>query len=137
MSDNLSLKLVVFGARSSSHMAKFKHHSAFAKVKQIQGFRFPHVCFCCRKSFKFPVQNAARLCPHCRGPMTRLCRKFAAPKSIDKQQWEKVRFLVEHGFLFYPVRALIEPGVFMRVTYPKTLAEAKAFVEKYKSQAPQ
>ena len=69
--------------------------------------------------------------------MTRLCRKFAAPKSIDKQQWEKVRFLVEHGFLFYPVRAMIEPGVFMRVTYPKTLSEAKAFVEKYKSQVPQ
>lgn len=118
-------------------MAKFKHHSAFAKVKQVQGFRFPHVCFGCRKSFKFPVQIAVRLCSHCREPMTRLCRKFSAPKSNDKQQWEKVRFLVENGFLFYPVREMLEPGVFMRATYPKTLSEAKAFVEKFKSQTPQ
>jgi hypothetical protein len=118
-------------------MAKFKHHSAFAKVKHIQGFRFPHVCFTCRKSFKFPVQITARLCPQCRGQMTRLCRKFAAPKANDKHQWEKVRFLVENGFLFYPIREMIEPGVFMRVPYPKTLSEAKTFVAKFKSQTPQ
>jgi hypothetical protein len=67
--------------------------------------------------------------------MTRLCRKFALKSVI--QQWEKVRFLVGHGFLFYPIRAMIEPGVFAHVSYPTTLSEAKVLVEKYKSQAPQ
>ena len=116
-------------------MSKFKHHSAFPKLKHVQGFRFPHVCFNCRKSFKFPIQLTVRLCPQCQGAMTRLSRKFSAPKSSDREQWKKVQYLVEHGFLFYPVQEVIGPNAFQRVSYPKTLNEAKLFVERYKSQA--
>ena len=123
--------------RQRSPMSKFRHHSAFQKAKQVQAFRFPHVCFNCRKSFKFPVQVAARLCPQCRQPMVRLSRKFSAPKASDLHQWEKVRYLVERGFLFYPVQEMIAPNASRRVSYPQTLAEAKVFVEKFRSQAHQ
>jgi predicted amidophosphoribosyltransferase len=115
-------------------MSKFRHHSAFPKAKQVQGFRFPHVCFNCRKSFKFPVQFSARLCPECRAPMIRLSRKFSAPKSSDRQQWEKVRYLVESGFLFYSASEMVGPSASKRVSYPRTLQEAKLFVERFKSQ---
>jgi hypothetical protein len=118
-------------------MSKFKHHSAFPKLKHVQGFRFPHVCFKCRKSFKYPVQVAPRICPQCHGVLTRLSRKFSAPKSSDKAQWEKVRYLVENGFLFYPVQERIAPNASKRAAYPKTLSEAKEFVVRFKSQAPQ
>jgi hypothetical protein len=66
--------------------------------------------------------------------MTRLSRKFAAPKSSDREQWAKVQYLVEHGFLFYPVQELIAPNASKRVHYPQTLAEARSFVERFKGQ---
>ena len=66
--------------------------------------------------------------------MTRLSRKFSAPKSSDRIQWEKVRYLAENGFLFYPVHELITPNSSVRATYPRTLSEAKAFVERFRSQ---
>src|SRR3989442_14886135 len=118
-------------------MPKFKHHSAFSKVKHLQGFRFPHVCFGCRKSFKFPAQLGTRLCPQCRAPMIRLSRKFSAPKASDIHQWEKVRYLVENGFLFYPVQEMVAPNASKRASYPRTLNEARTFVERFRSQAPQ
>jgi hypothetical protein len=118
-------------------MSKFKHHSAYPKAKHVQGFRFPHACFNCRKSFKFPAQAAARRCPQCQSPMTRLSRKFSAPKASDLQQWQKVRYLVENGFLFYPVQEMITPFASTRARYPRTLAEAKVFVERFRSQANQ
>jgi hypothetical protein len=62
-----------------------------------------------------------------------LSRKFSAPKSKDREQWQKVQYLVEHGFRFYPVRKFEEGGLLVR--YPATLKEAKVFVEIYKSQA--
>jgi hypothetical protein len=116
-------------------MSKFKHHSAFQKTKQAQSFRFPHVCLDCRKSFKFPVQFAPRPCPQCRTPMVRLSRKFSAPKSSNVQQWGKVRYLVENGFLFYSASEMVGPFASKRVSYPRTLQEAKLFVERFKSQA--
>ena len=69
--------------------------------------------------------------------MIRLSRKFAAPKASDVAQWKKVQYLVEHGFLFYPVQEAISANASKRVAYPQTLQEAKLFVERYKSQAPQ
>ena len=118
-------------------MGEFKHHSYFPKHKHVQGFRFPHVCFSCRKSFKLPIQVSDRYCPQCRNPMVRLSRKFSAPKASDFQQWSKVRYLVENGFLFYPVQEMIGPNASKRARYPKTLHEAKEFVEKFKAQGKQ
>jgi hypothetical protein len=114
-------------------MATFKHHSYFPKLRAQQQFRFPFVCFSCRKSFKFPAIQGARVCPQCRKPLEMLSRKFSAPKSKDLEQWQKVQYLVEHGFRFYPVRQSHQGGLLVR--YPATLKEAKVFVETFKSQA--
>jgi len=109
-------------------MNKFRHHTCFPQGKDVQAFRFPFVCFHCRKSFKLPVSRAARVCPQCRGTMEMLSRKFSAPRAADIAQWKKVQFLVENGFRFYPVLQPLAAGVSQRVRYPSTLAEAKEFV---------
>ena len=115
-------------------MAKFKHHKCFPKAKAEQCFRFPFVFFTCRKSFKLPASASSRICPQCRKPMEMLSRKFAAPKSKDVAQWQKVRFLVEHGFRFYSVYEQTEDGGKRVVRYPVTLEEARLFVQTYGSQ---
>lgn len=62
-----------------------------------------------------------------------LSRKFAAPRSKELAQWEKIRYLIDHGFRFYPV---FEPscGGMKTVRYPATLAEAKDFVQRFAPQ---
>ena len=110
-------------------MAKSKHHAHFPKPGAEQAHRFPFVCFACRKSLKYPAQPEPRVCPQCRGPMERLGRKFSAPKSKDLMQWRKVQYLVAHGFRFHTAYVPVAPGVSRSVDYPKTLQEAKAFVE--------
>ncbi len=113
-------------------MTGFKHHSRFPKLKAQQQFRFPFVCFFCRKSFKYPAFEAVRVCPQCQKPLEMLSRKFSAPKSKDREQWLKVQYLVEHGFRFYPVRLPQSGGV--SVKYPTTLNEARVFVAAYSPQ---
>ena len=116
-------------------MRQYKPLSSKAQLKAQQAFRFPFVCFACRKSFKFPTITTPRLCPQCRSPMAMLSRKFSAPRSGDIPQWKKVQFLVENGFRFYPVYERVEPGGLRVVPYPATLKEAKNFVETFKAQA--
>ena len=115
-------------------MATFKHHSHFTKKKAEQQFRFPFVCFACRKSFKYPACTAKRTCPQCRGPLEMLSRKFAAPKSKDIAQWQKVKYLVEHGFRFYSVYQPVEGGGQTPVRYPTSLREAESFVQAFQEQ---
>ncbi len=114
-------------------MSTFKHHSYFAKAKQVQAFRFPYVCFGCRKAFKQPATAFARSCPQCGEAMTMLSRKFSAPRSNDLPQWKKVQFLVEHGFKFYSVYEPSEHGGQKKAKYPDTLQEAKLFVQQFSS----
>jgi hypothetical protein len=114
----------------------FKHHKYFAKPRQEQAYLFPHVCFHCRKSFKKPMSRSERLCPQCAGGLVRLSRKFKAPPSKDLRQWEKVKFLVEHGFRFYSVYQRTGSGE-IRVPYPSTLAEARDFVRAHIREAGQ
>ena len=109
-------------------MANFKHHAHFPKPGTEPAYRFPFVCFACRKSFKYPAQPEPRVCPQCRGPMERLSRKVSAPKSGDVMQWRKVQYLVERGFRFHTAYVPVAPGVSRSVDYPRTLQEAKAFV---------
>ena len=66
-----------------------------------------------------------------------LGRKFAAPRAADTEQWKKVQFLVEHGFLFQSVYEASEYGGKRNVSYPATLEEARAFVIAFKEQAVQ
>ena len=116
-------------------MSKFKHHSNFPKEKLIQSYLFPNLCFECCKSFKKPQAPKLRKCPECGGVLIEVGRKFSAPKATDKAQLDKVRFLVEHGFLFQSVNEQREDGGFYNVAYPASLKEAKEFVVKYKEQA--
>jgi DNA-directed RNA polymerase subunit RPC12/RpoP len=115
-------------------MGKFRHHSNFSKPKQQQAFRFPYVCFSCRKSFKYPARNAERICPQCAKPMTMLSRKFSTPKSKDIPQWKKVEHLVRNGFRFYSFYEKTETGGSW-VRYPTRLADVNDFVERYKGMA--
>ena len=113
-------------------MAAFKHHSYFPKNTAEQTFRFPFVCFGCRKSFKFPATSEKRVCPQCRGQMEMLSRKFAAPKSRDIAQWRKIQFLEEHGFRFQRVyRIGHEHRGALSAQYPSTMEEARVFVKTF------
>jgi DNA-directed RNA polymerase subunit RPC12/RpoP len=116
-------------------MSKFQHHSYFPKDKAVQSYLFPNLCFVCRKSFKKPRSEEARVCPECGRKLVEVGRKFSAPKSTDKPQWKKVQFLVEHGFIFQSVYEQREDKGYYKVSYPKTLKEAQEFVIKYKEQA--
>lgn len=96
-------------------------------------------CFNCRKSFKrhfdvppcdYPNQTA---CSECGQPSYNLGRNFKTPKKSDHEQWEKVEYLVNHGFVFQKIRP--NPSDSESVPYPKTLKEAKVFVIKYKRYA--
>jgi hypothetical protein len=85
---------------------------------------FPFACFACRVAFKRPLptdESRRRKCPQCGGSAVLLSRKFKAPPKGNIAQWEKVRFLVEHGFLFQSVGA----------PYPRTLRAAREFVKRH------
>ena len=97
------------------------------------------VCFNCRKSFKrhydgppcdYPNKTT---CLECKGVAVNLGRNFKAPKKSDTKQWKKVKFLVEHGFLFQKIK--LQSDDYDTVPYPETLEEAKKFVIKYKAWA--
>ena len=96
-------------------------------------------CFKCQKSFKrqydaIPKDYPKELpCPECKGSAINLGRNFKPPKKADNKQWVKVKYLVDHGFMFQKIRT----GVHSHdtVPYPSTLKEAKAFVIKYKEYA--
>ena len=60
-------------------MAKLKHHACFPKPGAESAYRFPFVCFGCRKSFKYPARPVLGVCPQCGGPLEGLCRLFWAP----------------------------------------------------------
>ncbi len=96
-------------------------------------YLIPYACLECRKAFKRHNDTDALTmkCPECGGSAHRTSRKFKAPRRSDLQQWEKVRFLLEHGFRFFSVRD--DSGSYVR--YPETLAEAREFVRKYRNQA--
>ena len=95
-------------------------------------------CLNCRKSFKreFVLTDGIPKelkCPECGGKSYNLGRHFKAPKKTDKKQWEKVAFLLQHGFHFQKIYDQDKGGE--HIPYPRTLQEAKEFVEKYKCYA--
>ena len=92
---------------------------------------FPFACFECRRAFKRGYEPGveARPCPACGGTAYRLNRKFKTPIRNNIKQWQKVRFLYEQGFRFQSVPNVV-PG--QAVPYPKTLAEARLFVQRFR-----
>lgn len=96
-------------------------------------------CFACQKSFKRHVEASPKdypghmVCPECGGESVNLGRNFKPPKKNDVKQWEKVKFLVDHGFRFQKIR--VGTNHHDTVPYPETLEEAKEFVKTYKQYA--
>lgn len=88
----------------------------------------PFVCLDCRRSFKRPFDRDVthRPCPVCGQPAIALSQKFKPPKASDDEQWAKVRFLVEHGYLFQS----IYDGHGRPVPYPATLKQARAWIKR-------
>ena len=116
-------------------MRTFRQYRYFPRKRLSHTYLFPHVCFRCRKSFKKPNREERRICPQCDGSLRALSRNFSAPRSTDTEQWEKVQYLVAHGFVFHAVYEQREDKEHYRVRYSQTLEEAKAFVIQYRDQA--
>ncbi len=93
-------------------------------------YLFPFVCLECQKAFKRPLEsNHRRPCPICGNPAIQVSRKFKAPKADDHEQWQKVRLLVEHGFLFQSIYDDQNGGLV--VPYPTTLKDAREWIKKW------
>ena len=78
-------------------------------------------------------------CPECGKPMLLLPHRFRPPRKTDTKAWEVVSFLIGNGFSFQHIfekeiiNGKLSPT--SNVPYPKSLREAKEFIEKYKDQA--
>ncbi|QSP94191.1 hypothetical protein LPB19_13475 [Marinobacter salinisoli] len=101
-------------------------------------YNMAFACLSCCKSFKREFNLAkecpAKLtCPDCGGAAHNFGRDFKAPKRSDKRQWDKIRFLFDHGFRFQKIR--VGSGHHDVVPYPETMDEAREFVVKYKKYA--
>ncbi len=102
-------------------------------------YNMAFACLDCCKSFKrelglapcgYPKQLP---CIECGGVSYNYGRHFKAPKKSDKKQWDKIRFLHEHGFRFHKIR--IGSGHHDVVPYPENMDQAREFVVKYKEYA--
>ena len=101
-------------------------------------YNMAFACFSCCKSFKreFVLSEGVPselVCPNCGGISHNLGRHFKPPKKSDRNQWDKVKFLFDHGFHFQKIYDLDNGGE--SVPYPDTLSEAKVFVLKWKKYA--
>ncbi|WP_430457966.1 hypothetical protein [Rheinheimera sp.] len=101
-------------------------------------YNMAFACLSCRKSFKREFNLAEEKpkelkCPECGGVAHNLGRHFKAPKKNNLKQWQKIAFLLEHGFRFQKI--CIEENSIETVPYPETLEAAKEFVVKYKNYA--
>lgn len=68
--------------------------------------------------------------PICKGVAVNLGRHFKPPKKSDLAQWKKIKFLIEHGFVFQKIRTT--KNSYESVPYPETLAQAAEFVIQYR-----
>jgi len=96
----------------------------------------PYVCLVCRSVYKRRGEKTddKKICPRCGSSAYRYDTRFRAPKKSDDAQWKKIEFLFKHGFRFQKVY-LKQGDMWTRKRYPKTVAEAKDFVERYADQA--
>lgn len=95
-------------------------------------------CLNCCKSFKREFVRTEGVpmelkCPECGNPSYNFGRHFKTPKKSDKKQWQKIKFLFDHGFRFQKIRTGNDQKD--TVPYPETLEQAKEFVVKYKEYA--
>ncbi len=106
-----------------------------------QKYMHAYACIDCRKVFKreikLPIadQDRIRVCQNCGQNAYNVGRKFHAPKMSDDKAWKLTIFLIRNGFPFQTVYDRNVNGTLQNASYPKTLADAGAFVEKYREQA--
>jgi ribosomal protein L44E len=99
------------------------------------------VCFTCKTSNMrhFSVEPCrypkTMECPVCKGLAVNLGRHFKPPKKSETAQWQKVKYLVDHGFVFQSIYEQRDDSGYYKISYPRSLAEAKEFVVKYKDKA--
>ena len=101
-------------------------------------YNIAFACLQCCKSFKRDTDITKGFikelkCPECGGVSYNVGRHFKAPKKTDTKQWNKVAYLIKHGFHFQKIYDQDHDG--QSVPYPDTLQEAKKFVIKYKRYA--
>ena len=103
--------------------------------KMSSSYKMSFACFACRKSFKREIDIAADkwtkelTCPECGGPSFNFGRHFKPPKKADEKQWQKVKFLFDHGFWFQKIYDQENAG--LQIPYPETLEQARDFVIKW------
>jgi len=100
------------------------------------GYAMSYVCLDCCKSFMRDLPKPIRdpetmICPECGNKSYNFGRHFKPPKKSDKKQWQKIRFLFEHGFRFQKIRNNPD-NYYDTVPYPENMEQAKEFVVKYK-----
>jgi len=96
------------------------------------------VCCKCRKAFSVQKNietDINLICPECGGKMTLFDHKFRPPKQSNSKQWELVEFLKNNGFVYQHIYRSIERGMTIVVKYPENMADARSFVQLYRSQA--
>lgn len=99
----------------------------------IRSYLSPFVCVDCRRSFKrrWTKGLTHRPCPVCGKPAICLDRKFKPPRATDDEQWEKVRLLILHGFVFQSIYG----DDHATVRYPASLREARQWVKTWAHKA--
>ena len=101
------------------------------------------VCLNCKKAFNKKFDNESDReykCPECGKQMILLSHRFRPPKKTEDSKWETVKYLIENGFYYQHIRETNHSNEYLNreekyVEYPKTLREAKVFVERFKNQA--
>lgn len=97
------------------------------------------VCFNCRtviSVYADNMENEASPCPECSGETHTVSNRFRPPAKESDKKWEVIELLINNGFAYHHVYANVarfDRGV--EIDYPETMAEAKAFIIKYKDQA--
>lgn len=105
---------------------------------------YKKVCLNCQKAYNrsFEIkQTRIHKCPECKKQMIELYHLFKPPKQSEKKKWDIVRYLVDNGFRYYHIWEQVfrnEKGEIYGTAnyaeYPKSMKDAKEFVEKYKEQ---
>ena len=104
---------------------------------------YKKVCFDCKTCFNRYYDSGSGLtypCPTCSKPMALLSHTFRPPFKTNDKGWDVVKFLWLNGFNYQHIFDEKTNQITINtsrkyVPYPKSMAEAKESVLKYKNQA--
>lgn len=63
-------------------------------------YKVHYVCVPCRRSAKYPWDDATHLCTSCRAPLTFAGHDFAAPRRSDTSGWAAVAVVLAAGLRY-------------------------------------